>query len=162
MSVIARRFAASPKRTASLTWDAIVNVIASQSASVKSKLNTITGIVSPIIADETLASNAITVIGTGSRLRIYCLYGEDAISDEANEGKLSWNLFSTDDWEIHFPVEEEDFSWTTQLLKEKDKRFKTYKAGEKLSEYESDQEEQRNESQSVGLTINLEKFKANG
>src|SRR5674476_151024 len=133
MSIISRTFAASPARTAAQTWDVIVNTIADGEEQVKTELNSVAGIVASIISDETTKNNAITVIGTGLRLKIYCLYGDDAISDEANETSLNWKLFESD-WEIHFPVEEEDLDWVSKLLKEKGNKFKTYKAGEKINE----------------------------
>lgn len=135
MSVISRKFAACPARTAGQTWDVIVNIITNGEEKAKEDLNSISGIVASIISDETPKSNAIIVIGTGSRLRIYCLYGDDAISDEANEAALTWKLFEAE-WEIHFPVEEVDLEWVTKLLKEKGSRFKTYKAGDGIKEAE--------------------------
>ncbi len=160
MSIISRRFAASPARTAADTWNAIVNVIAAETVSAKQELNTITGVIASIISDETPANNAITIIGSGPRLKIYCLYGDDAIGDDANEATLSWKPFENN-WEIHFPVEDGDYDWVTKLLKEKGSKFKTYKAGEKI-EGESDQEENKAASNFTQLSINVEKLKQNG
>jgi len=156
MSIVARKFTACPVRTGSETWSAIVTVIADGAPAAAAALANIVGVASSIIADRTPASNPITIIGTGARLRVYCIYDEDAMSDEASEAKLSWPLFEKDDWEIHFPVEKEDFNWVTSLLKEKGTRYKTYKAGE------IPVTEKRSEDASNELSINLEKFKSNG
>lgn len=157
MSVISRRFAACPARTASETWTAIVNVIAADSDTLKTQLMEITGIVASIISEETLANNAITLIGSGPRLRVYCLYNEDAIADDPNEAALSWKPFENE-WEMFFPVEENDHEWVSKLLKEKNARFKTYKAGEKITADE-DERASKSESNFNQLTINLDKLK---
>jgi hypothetical protein len=160
MSIISRKFAASPARTAADTWQTIVNIITEGTDSSKQELLKITGIIASIISDETPANNAITVIGAGPRLRVYCLYGDDAIGDEANEASLSWKPFESD-WEIYFPVEESDLDWVTKLLKEKNSRFKTYKAGEKVSD-EEDKEKNESRLNFAQLSINIEKLKSNG
>jgi len=154
MSVVARRFAASPARIPSATWEKIVNIISIESDSTKKELNAIAGIVSSLIADETPLNDAITVIGSGPRLKIYCLYGEDAISDEPNESSLSWKPFEGY-WEIFFPVHEPDLGWVTKALGEKSKRFKTYKIGDKIGEEQTEE----NNSGSAHLTINIDKLK---
>jgi hypothetical protein len=153
MSVVARKFTANPLRTGSETWEVILNTITNGADSAKQALTEITGIAASIIADKTPANNPITIVGRGSRLRIYCLYDEDALNDESNESKLSWQLFENDNWEIHFPVQEEDYKWVTDLLVKKGKRFKTYMAGNKPL-IEETVDESKNE-----LSINIEKFK---
>lgn len=157
MSVISRKFAASPSRTAADTWSTIVSVIAAESENDKEKLNSITGIIASIISDETPATNPITIIGTGPRLRVYCLYGDDAIGDEASEASLSWKPFEGS-WEIYFPVEETDYDWVTKALKEKGSNFKTYNAGEKIKE-DSTEEENKSEPNFTQLSINVNKLK---
>lgn len=87
-------------------------------------------------------------------MKIYCLYGEDAISDEPNETSLSWKPFEGD-WEIFFPVHEPDLDWVTKALKEKNSRFKTYKIGDKIDEEQTEE----NNSASADLTINIDKLK---
>ena len=152
MSVVARRFIASPVRTSSDTWETIIGIIAAGDLVAKDLLGTVTGIVATIIADETPARNPITIVGSGSRLRIYCLYGEDALGDESNEAKLSWNPFTKTDWEIHFPVEDEDYDWVTKEFSRKGSRFKTYRAGEK-PDLQDDPDDKSTE-----LSINLDKI----
>lgn len=158
MSIISRKFAASPSRTAAETWSNIVAVIAVHSESAQKELNDIIGIAASIISDETPANNAITVIGSGPRLRVYCLYGDDAIGNaDTNESSLTWKPFE-DNWEIYFPVEEGDYDWVTKALKEKGSKFKAYIAGEKI---EDDSKDDDNKSESVfnQLSINVNKLK---
>ena len=155
MSVVARRFSSSPVRIPSATWEAIISVIAFDSNDAKTQLNSIAGIVSSLIADETPLKDAITIIGNGPRLRIYCHYGDDAISDESNESSLSFNPFNGE-WEVYFPVHEADLNWVTKALKEKNTRFKAYKTGDKIDAEKDEETENSNFSQ---LTINTDKFK---
>lgn len=157
MSVISRRFAASPARTAADVWDAIVNVIAADSDAVKQQLKSITGVIASIISDETPANSPITIIGKGPRLRVYCLYGDDALGDEANEAALTWKPFESE-WEVYFPVEEVDYDWVTKELQKKHTRFKTFKAGEKINGEEDKAAADRTDSGFSQLSINTEKL----
>lgn len=154
MSIVARKFSACPVRTAVSTWDTITNVIGASNETVKSELTKVAGIAASIISDGTLAGNAITIIGSGPRLRIYCLYDEDGSTEDANENALHWNLFEGD-WEIHFPVEKDDFNWVSKSLTEKGSRFKAYEAGSK-----PDEDSGTKSNNTSGLTINLDKLKS--
>lgn len=157
MSIISRKFAACPARTAVETWESIVAVIAAEATdSIKQDFLSINGVIASIISDETTAKNAITVVGNGPRLRVYCLYGEASVGDDANEAGLSWKPFEND-WVIYFPVEEIDHEWVTKLLSEKSKKFKTYKAGEKIAE-EEDEEKRASTTGFTQLTINTQKL----
>lgn len=153
MSTVARKFSACPVRTAANTWETITNVIGAGNETVKAELTKVAGIAASIISDGTPAENAITIIGTGPRLRIYCLYEEDGSIEDANESTLHWNLFEGE-WEIHFPVEKEDFGWVKKSLNEKGVRFIAYEAGSKAAE-------NNNTKSSSSLTINLDKLKSN-
>jgi hypothetical protein len=155
MSVVTRRFSACPVRTAANTWANIVNTIAGTTAEVRTELIKIEGIAASIIADETPKKNPITIIGTGSRLRIYCLYDEDGSTEDANESPLNWNLFASV-WEIHFPVEKDDLGWIKKALSEKGYRFNAYVAGTKP---DADDDIDKNDSQpSYELTIDISKL----
>ena len=154
MTTVARKFSACPVRTAVSTWEMITNVIAGGNETVKAELNKVEGIAASIISDGTLADNPFTIIGSGPRLRIYCLYDEDGSTEDANESILHWNLFEGD-WEIHFPVEKDDFSWVSKSLTEKGSRFKAYEAGSK-----PDEDRDAKSNNASGLTINLDKLKS--
>jgi hypothetical protein len=158
MSVITRKFSASPVRTAAHTWDTIVSVITSSDSVANTCLQSISGIAASIISDGSPKSNPITIIGSGPRLRVYCLYDEEGSTEDANESSLTWKPFEGE-WEIYFPVEKDDLEWVTQSLKNKDKRFKTYESGTKIAESES---ANRAANNTAGLTIDIEKLNTNG
>lgn len=154
MSVISRKFSACPVRTAANTWSAIVDVIAGTSGDVRAELLKIEGIAASVISDETPKKNAITIIGSGPRLRIYCLYDEEGSTEDANESSINWNLFEGD-WTIYLPVEKDELDWITKALAAKVSRFKTYEAGTKLSEEE---DEKNTSEQEEELTIDISKL----
>ncbi len=154
MSVIARKFSACPVRTAANTWNAIVNVIASASTDGRLELLKIEGIAASIISDETPNKSPITIIGSGPRLRIYCLYEEDGSTEDANESPLNWNPFA-DDWVIYLPAEKNDLAWISKALSEKGTRFKAYEAGTKPV---ADEEDKKTVSHEQELTIDISKL----
>jgi hypothetical protein len=119
MTVVARRFVSIPERTASATWSAISQLLAPDSGSAASaELASVAGIASSLISREAMTS-PVVVWGAGPRVRIYCLYNDDAVEgDDANEAALSFN--PTDgDWYMSLPCPAEDLSWVKNALKSK-------------------------------------------
>jgi hypothetical protein len=154
MTVATRRFSANPVRTAAQTWEVIVTTIAGDNERVKHELISILGIAASLISDYTPKSDPITVIGSGPRLRIYCLYEEDGSTEDASEGALNWNLFESD-WEMYLPVNKDDLDWVRKALKGS-KHFKAYETGTKIIE------ENTSEQKASSLTVNVKKLKENG
>jgi hypothetical protein len=154
MSIVTRRFSACPVRTAANTWEAIVEVIASASVDACNELLKIEGIAASVISDETPKKSPITIIGAGSRLRIYCLYEEDGSTEDANESRLNWNPFS-EEWEIYIPAEKDELGWITKALNNKGTRFKAYEAGTNLIE---DYKDKMPGQQSNNLIIDISKL----
>jgi hypothetical protein len=122
MTIVARRFVSIPERTASATWSATSQLLAPDSGSAASaELASVAGIASSLISREAMTS-PIVVWGAGPRVRIYCLYNDDAVEgDDANETALSFN--PTDgDWHMSLPCPAEDLSWVSNALRCKSKR----------------------------------------
>lgn len=104
MTVVARKFTSIPERTASATWSAIIQLLAPDSQSEAAlELASVAGIASSLISREAMTASVV-VCGSGPRVRIYCLYNEDAIEgDDANEAALSFNPTSGEfDWDHQF------------------------------------------------------------
>jgi len=123
MTVVARRFISIPERTATATWGAIVSLLAADhNSAAAAELSSIAGIASSLISREAMTS-PIVVWGAGPRVRVYCLYNEDAVEgDDANEVALSFD--PTDgDWSMSLPCPAEDLTWVKDALKRKSKRI---------------------------------------
>lgn len=155
-TVVTRKFAASPVHPAAEVWTAMIKAIANDNDQIKAELNSVVGIAASIIAERTPASFPITIIGSGSRLRLYCLYDDDAVSEDIHEDPISWNLFESD-WRVHFPAAKSDLDWINKILEEKGSHFVAYLTGEKIKG-----DEDTSGSTPAQLTINPERLKGNG
>ena len=115
-STVSRSFNSVPARSASATWNAIVNLLAPSAGGARTELESVLGIVCSLITDKAMTS-PIIVTGSGPRVRIYCLYDDDAIEgDSAAETALSFNATSGD-WAMSLPCNNEDLSWVQDALK---------------------------------------------
>lgn len=155
MTVLARRFISIPERTASVTWSAIVSLLApDEDSAAAAELGSILGIASSLISRETMTA-PIVVWGAGPRLRVYCLYNEDAVEgDDANEAALSFN--PTDgDWSMSLPCPAEDLAWVKNALSAKSKRISARDMETTLDE---DGEEESRRTSTAETAIDLEAF----
>lgn len=126
MSVVARRIRATPERSAAEAWRFIVDLISPSGSGPRRELEGAGGVGAYIIADEIPKEAAIVVAGCGPRLRIYCLYGEDAIAGEgSNEADLSWDP-TAGEWTMWLPVPSEDIGWVRAQLAKCGKRIVAY------------------------------------
>lgn len=124
MTVIARRIKATPARSASSAWSVIVDLLAPKTGSAaRIELENIAGIASSLIADEALRSSPVVIYGSGPRVRLYCLYDEEAVSGEnASESTLSF-VPTEGDWKMSLPCLAEDLNWVQEALKKKSSRI---------------------------------------
>lgn len=155
MTVVARRFISIPERTASATWSAIVSLLApNKDSAAAAELGTIAGIASSLISREAMIS-PIVVWGTGPRVRVYCIYNEDAVEgDDANEASLSFN--PTDgDWSMSLPCPADDLAWVKDALKAKSKRVT---ARDMETTLEQDEEEKSSRKSGAETLVDLEAF----
>jgi len=123
MTVVARTFCSIPKRSALDTWAAIADLLAPRTGSdSRRELESVAGIASSLITREAMSS-PIVVYGCGPRVRIYCVYNEDAITgDAANENKLAFD--ATDgDWHMSLPCSSDDLDWVAGALAKKTKKI---------------------------------------
>jgi hypothetical protein len=153
MTVVARRFASTPNRTSAETWEAILSIISKNGAEARSELESISGFAASTIADEIPKDAPIVLCGNGPLLRIYCLYGEDAvIGDDCDESALSWN--PTDgDWRLFLPFTAGDLQWISNALQKKSTRIFAYEAGKEPIEPDDGERAGRTE-----FTIDMKEF----
>jgi hypothetical protein len=118
MTTLARRIIATPARPTPEAWQVIVTLLAPQSdSSPRKELLGIAGIACSLIVDEAMKAAPIVVSGSGPRVRIYCLYDEDAISAEnANEDALPFNA-TEGDWHMSLPCPADDLTWVQGALR---------------------------------------------
>ena len=152
MTVVARRFVSIPQRTAIETWREISRLLApKQNSDAARELANVSGIASSLIAREAMRS-AIVVYGSGPRVRIYCLYNDDAIEgDDASESSLAFDPTSGN-WHISLPCPEEDLAWVQSALAEKSSHISARDMAEPVDE-EVDGGEKRSSA-----TVDLEAF----
>lgn len=126
MSVVARRVRATPKRSAAETWRFILELVSAPGTEARQELEAAGGVAACLIADETPKEAPIVVAGCGPRLRIYCLYGEEAVTGEgSNETNLTWD--STEgEWTMWLPAAAEDIAWVSAELGKCGKRIIAY------------------------------------
>jgi hypothetical protein len=155
MTVIARRIVATPARSASEAWALMINLLAASEDSVaRTELQNIAGIASNLIADEALERAAAVVYGSGPRLRLYCLYGEEAISgDRASESALAFNP-TEGDWRMSLPCPAEDLDWVREALKAKSSRVTARDVNDEIQE-DGDSDERKT---SAGFEVDREAF----
>jgi hypothetical protein len=118
MTVLARRIIATPARSAAEAWNVIAGLLAPDiKSAARREIIAVTGIASALIASEAMKNSSIVVSGTGPRIRIRCLYDEDAIlGDEANEQAFA--MCPTEGaWEMSLPCPAEDLDWVRESLK---------------------------------------------
>src|SRR5215468_7121582 len=116
-TIIARRVASTPTRTATETWAKIVELVAPDPNSpARKELAAAGGVVRSSISSEAIRDSAIVVWGGGLRVRIYCLFDEDAITkDDANEDPLPKSP-TEGDWKMSIPCLPEDVAWSNTNL----------------------------------------------
>lgn len=153
MTVVARRFSARPERTSIETWSAITELICKTNKEAKTDFQKIGGVAAALIAEETFRNDPLVMTGSGPRLRIYCLYDEDALTgDDRNEDPLNWNP-TEGDWKVFLPCSSEDFNWVTNSLKAKNAKFVAYDVEKGIAE------ETQTTSESKQFIIDVEAFK---
>jgi hypothetical protein len=115
-TIVVRRVAATPARSAAEAWLVIADLVASRGSAARQELDRVAGIAMSLVAAEAMRDSPIVVQGAGPRLRVYCLYDDEAILGEgASEDPLSW-CPTDSDWAMSLPCLPEDLSWVQAAL----------------------------------------------
>ncbi len=138
-TVFARHVASTPERTASLTWTQIATLLAPDPTSdARKEIDSVQGIGASTIASEATYNDAIVVYGGGPRVRVYCVFGDDAITgDGVNEDPLP-RLPTGDGWRMSIPFPSEDVEWASKELATRSSRITARAVGEKVEEEQDD------------------------
>lgn len=123
MTVVARKFRSVPERTSAETWNAILKLLAAgPDSAAAQEMASVTGVASSLITREAMTA-PIIMRGSGPRVRIYCLYNEDAVEgDDANENPLTFDATSGD-WQMSLPCPADDLAWVERALAAKSSRI---------------------------------------
>jgi hypothetical protein len=115
-TIVVRRLAASPKRTAAETWTTLVNLVAPRDATGRSELGSAVGVGPFLIAAEALKESPAVMWGVGPRLRMYTLHGDAAVDGEdMREDPLTWSP-TQGEWHLSLPCPDEDLKWVSKAL----------------------------------------------
>jgi len=156
-SVVARRIIATPALHASGAWAKIVDLIAQdQNSPAHKELESVVGIASSLISEESFKDAPAVVRGKGPRVRLYCLYNEDAISGEdASEAALA-TVPTAGDWKMSLPCPTDDLEWVQAALKNKSTRITARDLSEPVTD--EDEDSQRENASAKAVRINQEAF----
>src|SRR5579883_2631737 len=122
---VRRDISATPLRSASETWEAIVDLVTGRGSHDVRQLQDAVGVMGSIIADEHPANCAIVLEGVGAQLRIYCRYGIQAIGKGLDVNALTWNP-TAGDWMMHVPCDSENITWVRASLMHTSARIKVF------------------------------------
>lgn len=116
-TVLARRVASTPVRTAVQTWASIVEIIAPDPESpARKELAKVAGTACASIASEAPKEAPMVIWGGGPRVRVYCVFDEDAVTqDGLNEDALPKSP-TEGDWRMSIPFVAEDVAWSGASL----------------------------------------------
>ena len=147
MTVVRRTIRSIPFRSADETWTFIVDLIAPKSGKARDELLSIAGIASSMITETVMTESPIVVYGSGPRLRLYCLYDQDATSgSKASESDLSF-VPTEDNWNLSLPSPSADLGWVAKALKAKSTHVAPRDQSDKVEEAEDTEESSRQENQ---------------
>ncbi|WNV74351.1 hypothetical protein [Geodermatophilus sp. DSM 44513] len=117
MTVLARRVASIPARTAGDTWRLIVDLLAPSGTTAHTTLAAAANVASLLIAEEYTATGPIVVVpATGPRVRIYTVHGESAVDDDLNETALPVHPTHAPGWTLSLPCGPDDLAAAQQAL----------------------------------------------
>lgn len=153
-TVLARRVASTPLRTASQTWAKITEILAPDPASAAhTELRNAAGVAGASIASEATRDAAIVVWGAGPRVRVYCVFDDDAITgDDVSEDPLPRS--ATDgDWHMSIPCLPEDVAWSSNKLATISDRISARAVDEEVDDADTD-----SSASAPPMTINLAEF----
>lgn len=133
MSTVARHVAAIPVRLASESWSKIVDLVA-PAGPAHEELNRAMGIAASLITSEAMKESPVVVTGTGPRVRVYCVYGEDAIEgSRINEATLAQPPTQSTEWQVSLPCLRDDLPWVQAALKKLSSRITARDVSEGIS-----------------------------
>jgi hypothetical protein len=153
-TVIRRTVASTPHRTAGETWDVVMSILAPDATSpARAELKKVAGVACSSIASEGALNDAIIVHGHGPQIRIYCVFGDDAILGEGVDESPLKESPTEGDWKMSIPVPKEDLEWSQRKLKSDSTRVSARSLGESLED-----ENEKSAAVVAAISINVSEF----
>ena len=125
MTVVVRRMAASPARISSEAWSVMTGLVCRGDKTATAEFEKVKNIAACLINDEVFANSPMSLKNDGPRLRVYCVYGDDAITGEVKESPLNWNP-TKGDWLAYLPCLSDDVKVMKKMLLGKSSHFEIY------------------------------------
>jgi hypothetical protein len=122
---VRRDISSIPHRSASETWQRIIDLVTGPDSKDAGQLNAAAGVMASIITDEHPGAKAIVLEGVGAQLRIYCRYGMKAIEEGSSVDALTWNP-TAGDWAMHVPCDADNMSWVKASIAKTSPRIKVF------------------------------------
>ena len=122
---VRRDIASIPRRSAAETWREIVGLITGGDSVDAASLTAAASVMESLITDEHPAKVPIVVKGVGSRLVVYCLFGEDAMDADLEVDRLGWNP-TAGEWAMTAPTDAADVPWMDKTLRERAPRISVH------------------------------------
>lgn len=122
---VRRDISSIPHRSASETWQRIIDLVTGPDSKDGGQLNAAAGVMASIITDEHPGAKAIVIEGVGAQLRIYCRYGMEAIEEGSSVDALTWNP-TAGDWTMHVPCDADNMSWVKASLAKTSPRIQVF------------------------------------
>lgn len=119
---VRRDIASIPKRSASQTWDTIIDLVTGTDSVDAGTLKAAASIMESLITDEHPGKVPITLKGVGNRLVIYLAFDENAMEADFSVDKLNWNP-TAGSWSMTAPCDPDDVAWMNKALKERAPRI---------------------------------------
>lgn len=147
---VRRNVSSIPCRSASETWQQIVDLITGRGSIDTNQLRDASGVLASIITDEHPSQKPILIEGVGPQLRVYCVYGMKAVEEGKAVDSLTWNP-TAGDWTMHIPCDSENMSWVKSALANSSPRIRTFDVEEedRGAEQETISAEERTDSVTV-------------
>lgn len=126
---VRRDISSIPHRSASQTWQRIIDLITGPDSVDTTQLTAASGVMGSVITDEHPSSRPIVVEGVGAQLRIYLRYGLTAIEEGGAVDPLSWNP-TAGDWTMRVPCDSENIAWVKASLAKSARRIEVVDVNE--------------------------------
>jgi hypothetical protein len=157
-TIVARRYLASPVRLSSAVWREITLLIAQADSSAQAEFDKVKGVASNLINEQALENYPLVVKNKGPRLRVYCLYGENAMDGgDQNEDSLSWNP-TANAWHAFLPCLPSEVEEMKRIIAGKSKKFTVYDIEQGMPDAEEEDDSVEASKEAAKTTVNWGAF----